>query len=435
MVYFDESGYNFMRISIDNIGKICKASIEINGITVIAGENNTGKSTIGRALFSVFNSFYNINERIESDRKQSIYEAIKTLFSRNSFYTSRVINFSHALAKHFLAEIDKYKKNFNLIKQDLLEYVNQLDKKARNIPEPMIEETASRINEIINIPDESILKSVFERTTNAEFNGQIVNIFSENRGEIKLEIQGNPLSVTFANNGEIISIDNFENLSFHTQAIYIDDPFVIDELASPNILLNFGSDDHRSFLKEKLSSENDNNFVNEIIAENRINNIYNKIDSVCSGRIIPGKPFGYVYKRIDSDKNLEIKNLSTGLKTFAILKTLLFNGTLEFGGIIILDEPEIHLHPEWQLIFAEIIVLLQKEFNLHILLNTHSPYFLEAIEVYSERHNVADKCKYYLSSVTDNVASIEDVTNCIEKIYQKMGKPFQDLENERYADD
>ena len=33
-----------MKLTLKNIGKIGDASVEINGITVIAGENNTGKS-------------------------------------------------------------------------------------------------------------------------------------------------------------------------------------------------------------------------------------------------------------------------------------------------------------------------------------------------------------------------------------------------------
>ncbi len=45
-----------MRLTIKNIGKIDEADIELNGITVIAGENNTGKSTVGKTLFCVINS-------------------------------------------------------------------------------------------------------------------------------------------------------------------------------------------------------------------------------------------------------------------------------------------------------------------------------------------------------------------------------------------
>ena len=41
-----------MRFSIENIGAINKAIVDIDGITIIAGENNVGKSTIGKALFA-----------------------------------------------------------------------------------------------------------------------------------------------------------------------------------------------------------------------------------------------------------------------------------------------------------------------------------------------------------------------------------------------
>ena len=47
-----------MKLVLKNIGKVQNATVEINGITVIAGENDTGKSTVGKARFSVFNGFY-----------------------------------------------------------------------------------------------------------------------------------------------------------------------------------------------------------------------------------------------------------------------------------------------------------------------------------------------------------------------------------------
>ena len=104
----------------------------------------------------------------------------------------------------------------------------------------------------------------------------------------------------------------------------------------------------------------------------------------------------------------------------------------EENGTIILDEPEVHLHPEWQVVFAEIIVLIQKEFNMHILINTHSPYFLNAIEVYSEKHNIVDRCKYYKAINEGSYSIIKDCTENIDEIYRQLSKPFQDLENERW---
>ena len=47
---------------------------------------------------------------------------------------------------------------------------------------------------------------------------------------------------------------------------------------------------------------------------------------------------------------------------------------------------------------------------------------------------MADKCKYYLSSQEGEQSIIEDVTDNIEKVYSKLAKPFQILENERYSE-
>ena len=57
-----------MKLLIRNVGKLKEADVEINGITVIAGENNTGQSTVSKTLFSLFSGFYNLNEKISLTR-------------------------------------------------------------------------------------------------------------------------------------------------------------------------------------------------------------------------------------------------------------------------------------------------------------------------------------------------------------------------------
>ena len=92
------------------------------------------------------------------------------------------------------------------------------------------------------------------------------------------------------------------------------------------------------------------------------------------------------------------------------VKRLLENYSLRERDVLILDEPEIHLHPEWQMKYAEIIVLLQKEFDLTVILTTHSSHFLEALQLYAHRHTIEEKCNYYLTEQGDYGCVLKDMT-------------------------
>ena len=56
-----------MTLDIKNIGMIdeLETPIEFEGITVVAGNNNTGKSTISKILYCIFTSLYKIEEKVK----------------------------------------------------------------------------------------------------------------------------------------------------------------------------------------------------------------------------------------------------------------------------------------------------------------------------------------------------------------------------------
>ena len=84
-----------MKLSLKNIGMIKNADIKLNGITVIAGKNGTGKSTIGKTLFTIFNSFSHYEDEIKNARvKQFAQEIEKKAAQLNiaeDFYNCSVI--------------------------------------------------------------------------------------------------------------------------------------------------------------------------------------------------------------------------------------------------------------------------------------------------------------------------------------------------------
>lgn len=73
------------------------------------------------------------------------------------------------------------------------------------------------------------------------------------------------------------------------------------------------------------------------------------------------------------------------------------------------------------------MVLIQKYFNLTILLTTHSPFFLRAIEVFSKKYKIEDKCTYYMAKIKNEYSVFEKI-NDTSDVYAKMADAFSVLD-------
>lgn len=426
-----------MKLELENVGKISHANIELNGITVIAGENNTGKSTIGKMLFCVFHAFYKIEEQIREERTKSISRVLNSYYHEAANRLTRRFN-TLDLAKYIVDRQEEFLGDSQLLVKEIENfYVSKDQNFQKYIEQEALEKLADRIFTFLKLEDVEIQKIILRKRLEAEFAmkvGHLNNV--EKNSNVKVKIKDNIIDFTVINN-EDISISSYMNLN--KEIIYMDDPFILDDLGGQRWFVFSNKEfDHRQDLLNKLAGDRkDEEFsaVDELIVQKKLKNILDIMQNVCDGNIISDDTNTFVYKTDKLNGTLDMVNLSTGMKNFVILRRLLQNGNIDENGIIILDEPEIHVHPEWQLKFAEIIVLLQKEFNANILLNTHSPYFLNAIEVYSEKHEIDNKCKYYLVEEENAVTTVWDVTKKTEKIYEKLAKPLQELENLEYRNE
>lgn len=407
-----------MKLKCENIGKLSSAEVEINTITLIAGLNSTGKSTIGKLLYSIFNSFYNIEkeslERIAINIKRKLLE--DDIFFNEPDGLDDCIN--ELLDKRGNTDIPEIK---NIIQQFLGQ--KYLTDKKENL--------FSDIYELLYLSDEELYKSILQNRLYSEFNEQIQNIYSRKESNITLSVAKKDIGVLIKNNN-VIEIKNFENLK--TEVIYIDDPFIIDYLTPQYRFYSLSGHKGSLYRKLRASFKEDINIdtaIQEILSTKKMQKIYEKIDSACNGNIISNSGKGFSYQLEGSRKRLSIVNLSTGLKTFSIIKTLLLNGSLETNGTLILDEPEIHLHPQWQNLLAEIIVLIQVEYGMHILINSHSPYFIDAIDKFSQIYGIRENCKFYLTKESENKESstLLDVSEDLSGIFDLLYEPMQEMEN------
>ena len=410
-----------MKLTIKNFARIKEAEINIDGITIIAGENNTGKTTVGKVLFSCFNSFNNLEKEIYLDREFSVQ---KELYNLHDLLVEYKINNceEYGLLGYKLDDMSdnlypiyiKSKKNiYDILIDNLKGYV---DLKNKSIID-YIKKSSKKIEEYINIPDEKIAYKKIEKYFNEMFNNQI-----NSRIERDTIAEINILDLYFKfKNDECI--DTSLNYSNKRNIYFIDNPFIFDRND-----YSYSLSIAESHLINNILYSEKPNTLDKILAEDKLKNIYDKLSNAVNGKIVEKDKDFYLEEDFFYEP-ISVHNLSAGLKSFAIIKMLLERNALKEDDILILDEPEIHLYPKWQLLYAEIIVLLQKEFNIYILITTHSPYFLEAIEMYSKSHGIEEKTNYYLAYIENKHSVFKLVNDSIEDIYNIMAQPIEKLED------
>lgn len=120
--------------------------------------------------------------------------------------------------------------------------------------------------------------------------------------------------------------------------------------------------------------------------------------------------------------------MATGIKSFGILQILLSSGVINTSSLLIIDEPEVHLHPKWEIEYSKLLVLLSKA-GVQIIISSHSPYFIQAIS--RSAKNEKAPTIFYFGSISEGEKSSEftNVTNNLTPILKALAEPFKEMYN------
>lgn len=416
-----------MELILNNIAKIENASLKLNGITVIAGNNNTGKSTIGKVVFSLFNSLVNIEEKTIRQKENLIFQFLRRTIEHDALIgveTGYYAKISPHLLRQYARQLNSTENEKEYIEylRSFMKYMSHREN-FKTVEKDMIQE----IEKIKKLPIERLSKSAVSAYFNQIFCSEINSKYrAKENATIEAIITGKKIKIDFSNN-TCVKLE--QEINILNEAVYLDNPFILNYLNTGA----YGRNEIEQVIIKKLAQKTD--AVEDVVQYNfiadKMQEVLNKINEVVSGHILTDEAQTYFYEEAGIDK-VNINNLSAGLKSFVIIKTLLEKGTLKEKDVLILDEPEIHLHPAWQLIYAEVIVLLQKTFDLTIVLTTHSAHFLDALHYYAEKYEIMNKCNYYLSTVGKYGCELQDVTNDLSQIYTQLVDPSILLDKLKY---
>lgn len=435
-----------MNLKIKDFGVIKNADIKVDGITVITGNNNTGKSTIGKVFFSYFNSFHDMEIKIDNVLKKKRYADYMEYLTNVLLDIPELKDISRQFIRISIRKLsNKFVWNKEPVEGDEIEKIiqevgnryNVQSQDIKIIQKLMVRASEEKLFDKYNadIDESEIEKEIVTRYFNLIFDGQINSLSEQKDANISINIQGKNLSLVFIDN-QCQSIVG--NLTILHQAFYLDDPFIADELNDRLRNLSLYDENQLLSIREhlllNLSDLQENSLdkvADAVIFKDKLGEIDTLLNNVVEGEVIIDND-GLKLNQVKYMRPIKVSNLSTGLKSFVIIKRLLELGNLRNKDVLILDEPEIHLHPEWQIIYAKLIVLLQQKFDLSIIVTTHSVEFLDAIDYYSKYYKINDKCNYYMSVEKDGGFEFQHVEGDLDKIYEKMIRPGLILDKLKY---
>lgn len=415
--------YNFL---ISDYHSIDYADIRLDGITVIAGCNGSGKSTIARWIYSFVNyanEFYHlVDEQLVNRLESKLYSMYRILRNVDLLSYPNLRRFK-TLASDINADIDYSEISFQF-KSRVDLFCDTIDKAIRINDTPSFNrwicqalgcEERDSSEYLSNFYQNSLnfLEASVESAYEKKQNCRLEELFQFIRRDLDL-ITDFPQNIKFEENGHNLILDNRFLIPISLgNAIYIDTPMA---------------------LSTKVTTENKiwdgmMNALTTPLCEMTYNarRIAVRIRRLIGGWIEVQKEdmndsYDIRYIRKSDNLNISIDEAATGLKTFAYMLRLIENGYLNEHSILLIDEPEAHLHPQWIVEFARILVLLQKEVGTTILLASHNPDMVAALKSISEAEEIDDRISFYQAKLDDFTQryTYQYLGNNIEGIFESF---------------
>lgn len=449
-----------MELKIDNIGAISNADIELDGITVIAGINNKGKSTVGKILYALLHDMYDWEKTYQYIRADKIYSflteqsiILEDYCMANSGAKRRRTGKVNQLSRRYSANEDFFAAIEDMQIQegdsDLAEFLEKyageylclyfrkneqtLHNQHRSVIHEWVENTIQKASSV-DIDELNLQKGILRDSFNKVFNKQYRRI-GTNSSKLCYTEDNRRVSI---NIGEEWEMDS--PLRIRSRTYFVESPRIYDILSDTRY--GYVQREYLQHLMcpntvvEKTTFRIKPSFDNEVEEDRskRFVKILEQLTETVQGQADFHQKVGLEFKDERIAKPIHAANVSTGVKALALLEYAIRIGAIRENDILILDEPEINLHPEWQVIYAKALVHLQKEFNLRVLLTTHSPFFIRAIECYTDIENQMGRLNVYKATTDGNGDGVtfENLSYSefgMTSLYDDLSAPLNELED------
>jgi predicted ATPase len=416
-----------MKLHIENFAKISSADLAFDGLTVVAGDNNTGKSTVGKVLYAIFRSMSQLDKRIYNERIRSIKQTFQrvTSFKLSDQRADRLLNNKDSL-EQILEETKKDRSAYEglgLLFSDAL--------KTRDISDFLKEEIKKVVSQAQNTKENVIAAQLAYRVLDCVFHRQILPLRTVNEAaKIILTVKGVNTEITIDKS----RIDFIQGTNLIKKARLIASPEVLSLLNVRGLvsdtMFQQAFDKYTLELAQELIKESRLSITEQELVNSKLSKIFEILSKVTVGSVVKDNDKDFAVLEEGNEIPTKVENLSMGMKFFALLHMMLQQGVLQDRDVLILDEPENHLHPEWQVVYAHVLVLLQKAFDLTVLVTSHSQFFVNALQRFAISEDIMSNTHFYISEEDMNMRGLytfRDVTDNAGQIFRSFNKAYDTI--------
>ena len=409
-----------MRFNISKIGKVRSAEIELNDLTIICGKNNTAKTYITYTLYGFIDFIENLKFETSDFFKDDLTifdndEEVETTISisqlKDFVKNNLVQQFSRTIPNLFSSK----NKSFNNSSLSLLDDfdIKRIDfNRLAFLGGFAIEIMKRKEDDYLSI-SKTILQNESLRNKD-ELNSELLYFAINN--EIKIiirEVILDKIPSAFISSVERSGISLFQKEITLSRSRVYDELFYKNNNAHP--LLNRMN--RNKFNSYPLPIRDNLKFVQSLFFRDRKlssfiqenNYILDEFSDLIGGEYLIDNENEEI-KFIPRDGNLELSMMesSSSIRSLCDLGIYL-KFFAEEGDLIIIDEPELNLHPENQRKLARLFAKLINS-GLKILITTHSDYIIKELSILcilNSRKNILpsvneiSNVKYELSNLLD----------------------------------
>ena len=422
------------KLKIDNFGPINKADLDISKINIIAGKNASGKTTISKLIYCIITAFSTDGDYLSYE---SMKEQFNLLINNIQIPYSESTKITELEVIRFNVESENENKIETLLKSyDKLEsLINSLEFEDKEF---FLNTIAKNKQKIKKTQKMGIYWPLLVNLIKNEFSGneQILENYSGSELLIYNDNENNPFEyiIRIKEGIGILPKTEYKNtITTNREAIYIETPYFLDYKIPFSQINYYGRIQyHQKLLYQKLTDQTAKNDILDDMNNEEIIKFKENVNKLIHGTFNFNNRGLLEFKQ--NGKTFDLNNTSSGIKSIGILQLLLENRKLKENTYLIMDEPEVHLHPEWQVKLAQILVLLVNDLNVKLFINSHSPLFIEAIEVFAVQYGLKDEINFYLSEKHENTEkyNIKQISQeKLYEIYDNLGDPYDIIDKVR----